>query len=141
MRDPGRAAHRGHTGNSPSEPVDRRSRPSTIGLSGAREDGVSADIDATAQCWATAHRVGVKIAALPAAARETAFDGTERCLRAAGSELGVAGEQLDRIVDLQMWAIRQIVADIDANDGPATPEVVVSNSDAPPPHADLIADC
>jgi hypothetical protein len=83
----------------------------------------------------------VKIAALPAAARETAFDGTERCLRAAGSELGVAGEQLDRIVDLQMWAIRQIVADIDANDGPATPEVVVSNSDAPPPHADLIADC
>ena len=102
---------------------------------------MSEDIDATAQCWATAHRVGVKIAALPAAARETAFDGTERCLRAAGSELGVAGEQLDRIVDLQMWAIRQIVADIDANDGPATPEVVVSNSDAPPPHADLIADC
>jgi hypothetical protein len=51
---------------------------------------VSADIDATAQCWATAYRVGVKIAALPAAARETAFDGTERCLRAAGGELGVA---------------------------------------------------
>jgi hypothetical protein len=112
----------------------------TIGLSGAREDEVSADIDATAQCWATAHRVGVKIATLPAAARETAFDGTERCLRAAGSELGVAGEQLDRVVDLQMWAIRQIVADIDANDGPATPEVVVSDSNAPPPHADLIAD-
>jgi hypothetical protein len=101
---------------------------------------VSEDIDATAQCWATAHRVGLKIAALPAAARETAFDGTERCLRAAGSELGVAGEQLDRIVDLQMWAIRQIVADIDANDGPATPEVVVSNTDVSPPHADLIAD-
>jgi hypothetical protein len=99
---------------------------------------VSADIDATAQCWATAHRVGVKIAALPAAARRTAFDGTERCLRAAGSELGVAGEQLDRIVDLQMWAIRQIVADIDAN--PATADVVVSNSDASSPHADLIAD-
>jgi hypothetical protein len=90
---------------------------------------VSADIDATAQCWATARRVGVKIAALPAAARGTAFDGTERCLRAAGSELGVAGEQLDRIVDLQMWAIRQIVADIDANDGPATPEVVVFNGE------------
>jgi hypothetical protein len=72
---------------------------------------VSADIDATAQCWATAYRVGVKIAALPAAGeqldrivdlqmwairqivagtRETAFDGTERCLRAAGGELGVA---------------------------------------------------
>jgi hypothetical protein len=37
-----------------------------------------------------------------------------------------------------MWAIRQIVADIDAN--PATADVVVSNSDASSPHADLIAD-
>jgi hypothetical protein len=101
---------------------------------------VSENIYATAQCWAMAQRVGVTIAALPPAAREAAFDGTERCLRAAGSELGVAGEQLDRIVDLQMWAIRQIVAEIDANDGRATPEVVVSNSDASPPHADLIAD-
>jgi hypothetical protein len=101
---------------------------------------VSANIDATAQCWATAHRVGVKIAVLPAAARGTAFDGTERCLRAAGSELGVAGAQLDRIVDLQMWAIRQIVADIDANDSPASADVVVSDSGAEPPLADLIAD-
>jgi hypothetical protein len=101
---------------------------------------VSADIDATAHCWAAAERVGVKIAALPAAARETALAGTERCLRAAGSELGVAVEQLDRIVDLQMWAIRQIVADIDASDTPATREIVASNSDAEPPQADLIAD-
>jgi hypothetical protein len=99
---------------------------------------VSENIYATAQCWAMAQRVGVTIAALPPAAREAAFDGTERCLRAAGSELGVAGEQLDRIVDLQMWAIRQIVADIDANDSPASADAVVSNSDASPPHADLI---
>jgi hypothetical protein len=56
---------------------------------------VSENIYATAQCWAMAQRVGVTIAALPPAAREAAFDGTERCLRAAGSELGVAGEQLD----------------------------------------------
>jgi hypothetical protein len=101
---------------------------------------VSENIYATAQCWAMAQRVGVTIAALPPAAREAAFDGTERCLRAAGSELGVAGEQLDRIVDLQMWAIRQIVGDVDANGSPASKGVVVSNSDASPPHLDLIAD-
>jgi hypothetical protein len=100
---------------------------------------MSENVDATAQCWATAQRVAVKIAALPTAARETAFDGTERCLRAAGSELGVAGEQLDRIVDLQMWAIRRIVADIDTNDSPASADVVVSNSDASPPHFHEIA--
>jgi hypothetical protein len=48
----------------------------------------------------------------PVKMRETAFVGAERCLRAAGCELGVAGQQLDRIVDLQMKAIRQVVTDI-----------------------------
>jgi hypothetical protein len=48
----------------------------------------------------------------PVKMRETAFAGAERCLRAAGCELGVAGQQLDRIVDLQMKAIRQVVTDI-----------------------------
>jgi hypothetical protein len=101
---------------------------------------VSGNVDATAQCWAMAQRVGAKIAALPIAAREAAFDGTERCLREAGRELGVAGDQLDRIVDLQMWAIRQIVADSDANHRPASADIVsVFNNDASPPHADLIA--
>jgi hypothetical protein len=110
----------------------------------SRERGrtrVSGNVDATAQCWATAQRVGAKIAALPIAARESAFDGTESCLREAGSELGVAGEQLDRIVDLQMWAIRKIVDDSDANHRPASADVVaVFDSDPPPPYAGLIAD-
>ena len=79
---------------------------------------MSENIDATAQCWAMAQRVGVKIAALPIAAREPAFDGAERCLRAAGSELGVAGEQLGRIVNLQMSAIRRVVTDIDLGASP-----------------------
>jgi hypothetical protein len=69
---------------------------------------VSDHIDAiTHRCWAMAERVGIQIAELPVKMRETAFAGAERCLRAAGCELGVAGQQLDRIVDLQMKAIRQ----------------------------------
>jgi hypothetical protein len=51
----------------------------------------------------------------PVKMRETAFAGAERCLRAAGCELGVAGQQLDRIVDLQMKAVRQVVTDIDVS--------------------------
>jgi hypothetical protein len=54
-----------------------------------------------------------QIADLPIKAREAAFAGAERCLHAARSELGVAGPQLDSIVDLQIKAIRQIVTDID----------------------------
>jgi hypothetical protein len=60
-----------------------------------------------------ARRVGMQIAELPIDVREMAFAGTERCFRAAGRDLGVVGTQLDSIVDLQMKAIRQIVADMD----------------------------
>jgi hypothetical protein len=73
---------------------------------------VSEDFDAvTRHCWAMAQRVGIQIAELPIKAREVAFAGVEICLREAGSELGVAGQQLDSLVDLQMRAIRQIVTD------------------------------
>jgi hypothetical protein len=75
---------------------------------------VSDDFDATTRhCWAMAQRVGTQIAELPIKVREVAFAGVEICLREAGSELGVAGQQLDSLVDLQMTAIRQIVADLD----------------------------
>ena len=78
---------------------------------------MSDDFDATARhCWAMAQRVGTQIAELPMKVRERAFAGAETCLRAAGSELGVAGQQLDGIVDLQMRAIRQIVTDFDVSE-------------------------
>jgi hypothetical protein len=67
---------------------------------------------------AMAQRVGMQIAELPIKIRDVAFAGTERCLRAAGAERGVAGQQLDRIVDRQMRAIRQIVTDIDLSGSP-----------------------
>lgn len=70
------------------------------------------------QCWAMAERVGMQIAELPVEVREIAFAGTERCLREVGSERGVAIQQLDFIVNLQMRAIRQIVADIDVSGSP-----------------------
>jgi hypothetical protein len=63
-----------------------------------------------------ARRVGMRIAELPIDVRETAFAGAERCIRGAGRDLGVAGPQLDSIVDLQMRAIRQIVTDIDVSE-------------------------
>jgi hypothetical protein len=65
-----------------------------------------------------AQRVGAQIAELPIKVREKAFAGAERCFRAAGRELGVAGPQLDSIVDLQMKAIRQVVTDIDVKGSP-----------------------
>ena len=65
-------------------------------------------------CWSKAQRIGIQIAELPIKMREVAFAGVERCLREAGRELGVAGPQLDSIVNLQMRAIRQIVIDIEA---------------------------
>jgi hypothetical protein len=85
-----------------------------------REDGVvSNDFDATARhCWAMAQRVGMQIAELPIKVRERAFAGAEACLREAGSELGVAGQQLESLVDLQMRAIRQIVTDVDVGESP-----------------------
>jgi hypothetical protein len=46
------------------------------------------------------------------------FDGTERCLRAAGSDRCVANWKLDSIVCLEMRAIRQIVTDIDVGGNP-----------------------
>jgi hypothetical protein len=73
---------------------------------------------ATRQCWEMAQRVGVQIAELPLKARDIAFAGAERCLRAAGSERGVVGRQLDCIVELQMGAIRQVVTDIDLSGSP-----------------------
>ena len=80
----------------------------------AREDEVSDDTEKMARhCWSMAQRVGMQIAELPIDVREMAFAGAERCIRAAGRDLGVAGPQLDSIVDLQMRAIRQIVTDID----------------------------
>ena len=75
---------------------------------------MSDDFDATARhCWAMAQRVGMQIAELPMKVRERALAGAETCLRAAGSELGVADQQLDSLIDLQMKAIRQIVTDFD----------------------------
>ena len=80
---------------------------------------MSDDVDAiTHQCRAMAQRIGMQIAELPIKVRDAAFAGAERCLRAAGSELGVAGQQLDRIVNFQMRAIRQIVADLDVGGRP-----------------------
>ena len=80
---------------------------------------MSEDIDAMArQGWAMAQRIGMRIAELPIKARELAFAGAEHCLREVGNELGVAGQQLDRVVDLQMKAIRQIVTDIDVGGSP-----------------------
>jgi hypothetical protein len=67
-------------------------------------------------CWSMAQRVGMQIAELAIDMRETAFAGAERCLRAAGRDLGVAGAQLDSFIDLQMRAIRQIVTDFDARE-------------------------
>jgi hypothetical protein len=75
---------------------------------------VSKDINAR-KGWAMAQRIGMRIAALPIEARETALAGTERCLREAGAELGVGVELLDSIVNSQMGAIRHVVADIDAS--------------------------
>jgi hypothetical protein len=75
---------------------------------------MAVDFEATRrQCWRMAQRVGFQIAELPLKSRDAAFASAEDCLRAAGSELGVAGQQLDSIVALQMRAIRQIVADTD----------------------------
>ena len=80
---------------------------------------MSEDFDAiTRHCWAMAQRVGMQIAELPIKVREVAFAGAEICLREAGSELGVAGQQLDSLVDLQMRAIRQIVTDLDVSGSP-----------------------
>jgi hypothetical protein len=80
----------------------------------SREGGMPVDFEATRrQCWGMAQRIGIQIAELPLKARDAAFAGAESCLRAAGNELGVAGEQIDNIVALQMRAIRQIVADTD----------------------------
>jgi hypothetical protein len=77
---------------------------------------VSKDFDAAARhCWAMAERVGTRIAELPFKARDAALAGTERCFREAGSEQGVGGQQLESIVDIQMRAIRQVVADIDGS--------------------------
>ena len=45
-----------------------------------------------------------------------AFAGAEHCLRAAGSELGIVGPQLDSLTDLQMKAIRQIVTDMEVSE-------------------------
>jgi hypothetical protein len=80
---------------------------------------VSDEFDATTRhCWAMAQRVGTQIAELPAKVRGVALAAAETCLRAAGSELGVAGKQLDSLVDLQMRAIRQIVTDLDVIGSP-----------------------
>jgi hypothetical protein len=57
---------------------------------------VSEDFDAVARhCRAMAQRVGTQIAELPIKVREVAFAGAEICLRESGSDLGVAGQQLD----------------------------------------------
>jgi hypothetical protein len=80
----------------------------------SREGEVPVDFEATRrQCWEMAQRIGIQIAELPLRARDAALTCAEGCLRAAGNELGVAGQQLDSIVALQMRAIRQIVADAD----------------------------
>jgi hypothetical protein len=80
---------------------------------------VSEHFDAiTRHCRAMAQRVGMQIAELPVNVREVAFAGAETCLRTAGSELGVAGQQLDSLVDLQMSAIRQVVTDFDNSEIP-----------------------
>jgi hypothetical protein len=78
---------------------------------------VSDNTEKVAQrCWSMARRVGMQIAELPVDMREMAFAGTERCFRAAGRDLGVAGPQLDSLIDLQMKAIRQLVTDIDVSE-------------------------
>ena len=83
----------------------------------AREDEVSDGTEKMARhCWSMAQRVGMRIAELPIDVRETAFAGAERCLRAAGRDLSVAGLQLDSFIDLQMRAIRQIVTGFDARE-------------------------
>ena len=67
------------------------------------------DFDAaTRQCWEMVQRVGVHRAELPLKKSYKPFAGAERCLRAAGSERGVVGWQLDCTVELKKKAIRQV---------------------------------
>jgi hypothetical protein len=50
--------------------------------------------------------------------RAEAFSLAEQSLRASAGEKGIAGEQMDAFIELQMKAIRQMVLDLDVGGRP-----------------------
>ncbi len=63
------------------------------------------------QAWDMAQRVAMQIAAFPA---EQSLTRSELCGRL-GARGGVAGEQMDQFIELQMKAIRRMVSSIDVS--------------------------
>jgi hypothetical protein len=67
--------------------------PTAVDLTNIAASSTGRDVLVDGLSWPS-ERVGIQIAELPNKVREAAFAGAERCLRAAGCELGVAGQQL-----------------------------------------------
>jgi hypothetical protein len=59
-----------------------------------------------------ARRAAMRIAEMPLENREAAFASAKNSLHEAFKEKGLAGDQLDGFVELQMQAIRKHVTDI-----------------------------
>jgi hypothetical protein len=70
------------------------------------------------QGWGMAQRVGMRIAGMPLEEREAALAIAENSLREAAKEMGIAGDQMNGFIELQMKAIRQIITDIDVSGSP-----------------------
>jgi hypothetical protein len=70
------------------------------------------------QAWGMAQRVGMHIAGMPLEKRQAALAVAENSLRETANEMGITGDQIDRFIELQMNAIRQIITEIDAGGSP-----------------------
>jgi hypothetical protein len=80
---------------------------------------VPKEVEAIArQSWEAAQRIGMRIAALPLDQREEGFAIAERSFRDAAGQMGIAGNQIEGFVKLQMDAIRGWVSNIDVGGNP-----------------------
>ena len=68
--------------------------------------------------WGMAQRVGMQIAALPLDKREEAFAKAKQSLEESARDMGIAGDQMDGFIKLQMEAIRSVVQNIDVGGAP-----------------------
>ena len=70
------------------------------------------------KAWGAAQRLGMQIAAMPSHERQAGFAICEKSLRETAREMGIAEQQIEGFISIQMEAIRGMVQNIDAGGSP-----------------------
>jgi hypothetical protein len=87
-------------------------------MAGQKKPDPKAVEEIAQKAWGAAQRLGMKIAAMPLHEREAGYAICEKSLRETARKMGIAGEQMEGFIKIQLEAIRGMVQKIDVGGNP-----------------------